>query len=236
VGNFEQQRARRARSMAAPSVAMFTDASMRGWGADWNGQVAASGFFAAANKGSSINELELLAAIHGLRAFARFARSRELVPISDSLVTVHIVRNFDVTCVAPPFSSTDAARAMRVPRCYHVYPTPPFRTESMCRTAVPPPGQYVLGPVSHFRHVTGAPFKSRASRWRDNSPSACRINRPSSNRLSSFRPSASLASPPCRRQARFCSAKTTKPPYSSLIILVLVLLHLIVCSETALVA
>jgi ribonuclease HI len=78
----------------APSVAMFTDASMRGWGAVWNGQVPASGFFDAANEGSSINELELLAAIHGLRAFARFARSRELVLISDSLVTVHIVRNW----------------------------------------------------------------------------------------------------------------------------------------------
>jgi hypothetical protein len=33
-----------------------------------------------------------------------------------------------------------------------------------------------------------------------------------------------------------CSAKTTKPPYSSLSILVVVLLHLIVRSETALVA
>jgi hypothetical protein len=33
-----------------------------------------------------------------------------------------------------------------------------------------------------------------------------------------------------------CSAKTTKPPYSSLSILVVVLVHLIVRSETALVA
>jgi hypothetical protein len=33
-----------------------------------------------------------------------------------------------------------------------------------------------------------------------------------------------------------CSAKTTKPPYSSLSMLVVVLLHLIVRSETALVA
>jgi hypothetical protein len=60
----------------------------------WNGKVPASGFFDAANEGSSINELELLAVIHGLRAFATFARSRELTLVSDSLVTVHIVRNW----------------------------------------------------------------------------------------------------------------------------------------------
>jgi hypothetical protein len=53
----------------------------------------ASGFFDAANEGSSINELELLAAIHGLRAFTRFARSREITLVSDSRVTFHIVRN-----------------------------------------------------------------------------------------------------------------------------------------------
>jgi hypothetical protein len=76
-----------------PTAAMFTDASMRGWGAVWNGRVPVSGFFDAANEGSSINELELLAAIHGLRAFARFARTRTLTLVSDSLVTVHIVRN-----------------------------------------------------------------------------------------------------------------------------------------------
>jgi hypothetical protein len=43
---------------------------------------------------SSINELDLLAAIHGLRKFVQFARSRELVLVSDSRVTVHIVRNW----------------------------------------------------------------------------------------------------------------------------------------------
>jgi ribonuclease HI len=69
---------------------MFTNASMRGLGAVWKGQVPASGFFNAANEGSDINELELLAAIHGLRAFTHFARSHELVLVSDSLVTVHI--------------------------------------------------------------------------------------------------------------------------------------------------
>jgi ribonuclease HI len=78
----------------APTATMFTDASMSGWGAVWNGKVPASGFFDAANEGSSINELELLAAIHGLRAFATFARSRELTLVSDSLVTVNIVRNW----------------------------------------------------------------------------------------------------------------------------------------------
>jgi ribonuclease HI len=78
----------------APTATMFTDASMRGWGAVWNGKVPVSGLFTAANEGSSINELELLAAIHGLRSFPRFARARELTLVSDSLVTMHIVRNW----------------------------------------------------------------------------------------------------------------------------------------------
>jgi hypothetical protein len=38
-----------------PTATMFTDASMRGWGAVWNGKVPESGLFDAANEGSSIN-------------------------------------------------------------------------------------------------------------------------------------------------------------------------------------
>jgi ribonuclease HI len=78
----------------APTASIFTDASMRGWGAVWNGQVPACGFFDAAQEGSSINELELLAAIHGVREFAGFARGQQLLLVSDSQVTVHIVRNW----------------------------------------------------------------------------------------------------------------------------------------------
>jgi hypothetical protein len=59
-----------------------------------NGKVHVCGFFDATNEGYSINELELLAATYGLRAFASFARARELTLMSDSLVTVHIVRNW----------------------------------------------------------------------------------------------------------------------------------------------
>jgi hypothetical protein len=66
---------------------------MLGWCAEWNGTVPVSGFCDAANEGSSINELELLAAIHGWQAFARFARSRGITLVSDSRVTIHIVRN-----------------------------------------------------------------------------------------------------------------------------------------------
>lgn len=76
-----------------PAVALFTDASMSGWGALWNGAVPTSGFFDAAQEGSSINELELLAAIHGLRSFLPFARQRHLELVTDSQVTAHIVRN-----------------------------------------------------------------------------------------------------------------------------------------------
>jgi ribonuclease HI len=78
----------------SPTVSLFTDASMRGWGAVWNGTVPACGFFDAAQEGSSINELELLAAIHGVREFANFARGKQLKLVSDSRVTVHIVRNW----------------------------------------------------------------------------------------------------------------------------------------------
>jgi hypothetical protein len=45
-----------------------------------------------------------------------------------------------------------------------------------------------------------------------------------------------LDPPPPPLDPCHCSAKTTKPPYSSLSILVVVLVHLIVRSETALVA
>jgi hypothetical protein len=78
----------------APKAAVFTDASMRGWGAVWNGQVPACGFFDAAQEGSSINELELLAAVHGVREFASFARGQQVQLVSDSRVPVHIVRNW----------------------------------------------------------------------------------------------------------------------------------------------
>jgi hypothetical protein len=87
----------------APTATMFTDASMRGLGAVWNGKVPVSGLFDERNEGSSINELELLAAIYGLRAFAQFARAPEATQVSDSLVTVHIVRNW--TSRAPPLLS-----------------------------------------------------------------------------------------------------------------------------------
>jgi hypothetical protein len=78
----------------APTASLFTDASISGWSAVWNGKMPACGFFSTASEGSSINELELLAAIHGVREFARFARGRQLQLVSDSRVTVHNVRNW----------------------------------------------------------------------------------------------------------------------------------------------
>jgi hypothetical protein len=78
----------------APTPSLFTDDSMRGWGAVFNGTVPTCGFFEAAKEGSSINELELLATLHGVRVFAIFARGRQLQLVSDSRVTVHIVRNW----------------------------------------------------------------------------------------------------------------------------------------------
>lgn len=72
---------------------LFTDASMSGWGAAWNGIVPASGFFTEQHEGSHINELELLAALYGLKNFVRYAKRRAVEIITDSMVTEHIVRN-----------------------------------------------------------------------------------------------------------------------------------------------
>jgi ribonuclease HI len=83
-----------AATFGSPSASWFTYASMRGWGAVWNGMVPASGFYDATREGSSINELELLTAIHSALALARFARGCQLQLDSDSRVTVHIVRNW----------------------------------------------------------------------------------------------------------------------------------------------
>ena len=72
---------------------VFTAASMSGWGAAWNGQVPASGFFDAQHEGAHIKELELLAAHYALRSFVRHARRRSVELVIDSKVTEFIVRN-----------------------------------------------------------------------------------------------------------------------------------------------
>ena len=72
---------------------VFTDASMSGWGAAWNGQLPASGFLDAQHEGAHINELQLLAAIYALRSFARHARQRSVELVTDSKVTEFVVRN-----------------------------------------------------------------------------------------------------------------------------------------------
>ena len=40
-----------------------------------------------------INELELTAALHAINSFVHHARNRHVLLVSDSMVTVHIVRN-----------------------------------------------------------------------------------------------------------------------------------------------
>jgi hypothetical protein len=59
----------------------------------WKWTTTVSWSFDPVNEGSTIKDLELLGAIHGQRVFARFVRSRETTLVSDSRVTVHIVRN-----------------------------------------------------------------------------------------------------------------------------------------------
>lgn len=76
-----------------PEATLFTDASLRGWGAAWNGEVPAAAFFTASEEGSSINELELTAALSALRHFILFAKKRQVELVTDSKVTSHIVRN-----------------------------------------------------------------------------------------------------------------------------------------------
>lgn len=77
-----------------PTACVFTDASMSGWGAAWDGRVPASGFFGEEHEGAHINELELSAALLALETFLPFARKRHVQLVTDSLVTMHIVRNY----------------------------------------------------------------------------------------------------------------------------------------------
>lgn len=72
---------------------VYTDASMSGWGAAWNGLVPVSGFFSAEHEGVHINELELLAALYALKHFVRYAQGRSVKIITESKVTEYIVRN-----------------------------------------------------------------------------------------------------------------------------------------------
>jgi ribonuclease HI len=77
-----------------PTATVFTDASMGGWGAVWDGRVPAAGFFSEREEGAHINELELTAALNALRAFLPFARKRHVQLVTDSPVTAHVVRNY----------------------------------------------------------------------------------------------------------------------------------------------
>lgn len=70
---------------------LLTDASMRSSGAVRNDSVSTSGCFDTKSVGSSINKLKILAPLHGLRSFARFARNQFLWLVTNSKVTEHIV-------------------------------------------------------------------------------------------------------------------------------------------------
>ena len=78
---------------SAPTASVFTDASMSGWGAAWNGHVPASGFFEEEHAGSHINELEVIAALYAIEHFARYARQNHVEIITDSKVALHTIRN-----------------------------------------------------------------------------------------------------------------------------------------------
>lgn len=79
--------------MVARNRSVLNRCKHGGLGAVCNGAVPASVFFNAFQEGSSINEFELLASIHGLRVFLPFARKQQLVLIIYSQVTQNIVRN-----------------------------------------------------------------------------------------------------------------------------------------------
>lgn len=72
---------------------MFTDASMGGWEAVWNGTVPVRGFFDAEQEGSHIYELELTAALLGLEHFVRFAKECHVQVVTDSMATHHVIQN-----------------------------------------------------------------------------------------------------------------------------------------------
>lgn len=66
---------------------------MLGWGAAWNGTVAAAGYFSVAEEGHHINELELSGDLIALRSFVRFSSGRNVELVTESFVTADVVRN-----------------------------------------------------------------------------------------------------------------------------------------------
>lgn len=67
---------------------------MSGWGAACKVAVPVSSFFLQENKGSHINEIELSAALLALHKYLPLARRRHVLPVTDSFVTAHVVRNY----------------------------------------------------------------------------------------------------------------------------------------------
>jgi hypothetical protein len=126
-----------------PTTSLFTDASMRGWGAVWNGTVPACGFFEAVKESSRINELELLAAPHGVRAFESFARGRQLQLVSDSRVTMHIVCNCTFAIAAAHVAVSDAPHTMRI-ALYHTLNASRPSAVTACSSATSSEGQMWL--------------------------------------------------------------------------------------------
>jgi ribonuclease HI len=123
---------------------------MRGWDAVWNGTVPACEFVGAAQEGSSINELELLAAIHGVREFASFARGKQLQIVSDSRVTAHCAQ-LNISLDSAPVTISNTPRSLRSAKYHTVYAEPAFGAQVVGRPPVQAYGQYKLGPVTEVQ-------------------------------------------------------------------------------------
>jgi ribonuclease HI len=147
----------------SPSAAMFTDASMGDWGAVWNGKVPASGFFDATQEGSSIDELELWTAIHGLRKVVQFARSRELVLVSDSRVTVHIARDW-TSRSSRLLGHLRTLHALCETRRDPVYAASAFRSERLGKSPITVPRQHIVGAAAHLTAPATAAVRCAAPR------------------------------------------------------------------------
>jgi hypothetical protein len=93
VGHVKRQPSRRARSLACADSSNLHGRKHAWLGSDLEWPGTRVWVLDAEKEGSSINELEFIAAVHGVREFASLSRGQQVQLVSNSRVTVRIVRN-----------------------------------------------------------------------------------------------------------------------------------------------
>jgi ribonuclease HI len=77
-------------SATDPDLTIFSDASLSGWGAVMN-EVSSKGPWTLGDKNRHINELELLAALNGLKCFTSQVSNLSVRLMLDNFMAVHYI-------------------------------------------------------------------------------------------------------------------------------------------------